>query len=83
MPWLLAKLHINSQFYCTCIYIISITYSIKLDTIKQRWSIVLYFEGSQAIISKKYCVFSLKIEFVLTNSEDTNEMLCHLDFNCL
>ena len=44
--------------------------SIKLHTIKARWSFV-HIDGSQVIIFKKYCS-SLKIHFVLANSADHN-----------
>ena len=40
---------------------------IKCDTVKSGWSIV-YIEGSQVMIFKKYCFFSLKIDFVSANS---------------
>ena len=50
-------------------------FSIKLHTIESEWSVV-YIEGSQVIISKKNIVFlSLKIDFVLANSADPDEML--------
>ena len=49
------------------------------------WSIV-YIEGSQVIIKKNDCI-SLKMDFVLENSADTNEMphyaAFHLGLNCL
>ena len=41
----------------------------------ETWSIV-YIDGSHVIISLKYCIFlSLKIDFVLANSIDPDEML--------
>ena len=60
---------------------------IKLHTIKLGWSIP-YIEGSQVIILKKIIVFlSLKIDFVLANSVDPDEMLhyaaFHLGLHCL
>ena len=51
-----------------------------------RWSVV-YIQGSQVIISKIYCIFSLKLDLVLVNCENTGEMLhdaaFHLGFHCL
>ena len=37
------------------------------------WS-VIFIEGSQVIIAKKIVLLSLKIDFVLENSEDSDEM---------
>ena len=37
--------------------------------------------GSQVIIFKKYCIFSLKIDFVLANSADPDEMPHNAAFN--
>ena len=58
----------------------------NLLTIKSRWSII-YIEGSLVIISKIYCIFSLKLDLVLVNCENTGEMLhdaaFHLGFHCL
>ena len=58
---------------------------IKFDTIKSGWSIV-YIEGSEVIISQKY-IFSVKIDFVLANSADPDEMqhytVFHLGIQCL
>ena len=34
----------------------------------------MYTEGSQVIIFKKYCIFSLKMDFVLANSGNPDEM---------
>ena len=49
-------------------------FSIKFDTVKSGWSIV-YIEESQDIISKKNIIFlSLKIDLVLANSADPDEM---------
>ena len=48
-------------------------YSIKLHTIKRGWYIV-YIEGSQVMILKKSDFFSLKIDIVLANSADPDEM---------
>ena len=61
--------------------------SIKLHAIKSGWSIV-YMEGLQFMISKKNFVFhSLKIDFVLANSADPDEMphyaAFHLGLHCL
>ena len=61
--------------------------SIKLHTIKTGWTIV-YIEGSQVIISKNNIVFlSLKIDFVLVISADSDEMphyvTFHLGLHCL
>ena len=54
-------------------------FPIKFDTVKSGWSVV-YIEGSQVIIS-------LKIDFVLANSEDPDEMphyaAIHLGLHCL
>ena len=48
----------------------------------------IYIEGSQVIISKKIFVFlSPKIDFVLANSSDPDEMMpyraFHLGLHCL
>ena len=47
---------------------------------KDRWTIV-HIEGPQVIISKKKFIFSLKIDFVLVNSADTDEMPLHAAFH--
>ena len=57
-----------------------IDYSFWFNTIKLEWSIV-YIEGSQFIISKRYCICSLKIDFVLANSADPDEMPHHAAFH--
>ena len=61
-------------------------FSIKLYTIKSRWSIVST-EGSQVIISKNYRFAFLKINVVLANSTDRDEMpqnvAFHLGLHCL
>ena len=61
-------------------------FSIGLHTIKSGWCIV-YYEGLQVIISKNLLLFSLKIHFVLANSEDPDEMphnvAFHLGLYCL
>ena len=44
-------------------------FSIKLHTIKSGWSIE-NIEGSQVIISKKYCISFSEDYFVLANSAD-------------
>ena len=47
----------------------------------------MYIEGSQVIISKKIVFLSLKIDFVLVNSADPDEMphyvAFHLGLHCL
>ena len=48
-------------------------FSIMFDTVKPGWSIV-YIEGSQVIISKNIVFLSLKIDFVLANSDGSDEM---------
>ena len=51
-------------------------FSIRFDTVRSRWSIV-YVEGPQDIISKKYCIsFSLDA-FVLANSVSPDEIPHH------
>ena len=58
----------------------------KFDTVKSGWSVV-YIEGSKAIISKKIIFLSVKINSVLTNSADPDEMqhcvAFHLGLHCL
>ena len=58
----------------------------NFDTVKSGWSIV-YIEGFQVIISKNIMFLSLKIDFVIANSADPNEMppyaAFHLDIHCL
>ena len=51
-------------------------FSIKLH----GWSIV-YIEGSQIIIFKKYCISFFEDQFVLANSAAPDEMLYHAVFN--
>ena len=55
-------------------------------TIKLGWSII-YIEGSKIIISKNTAFLSLKIDYVLANTVNPNEMLIHagfhLDIHCL
>ena len=57
-------------------------FSIKFDTVKSRWSIV-YIEGLQVIIN----FLSLKINFVLANSADPDEIphyaTFHFGLHCL
>ena len=48
-------------------------FSLKFDTVKSGWSIV-YTEGSQVIISKNIIFIFLKINFVMANSADPDEM---------
>ena len=62
-------------------------FPIKCDTVMSERSIA-YIEGSQVIISKKKKIFfSLKMNFVLANSEDLDEMqhdaTFHLGLHCL
>ena len=60
-----------------------IEFSIKLNTIKSGWSNI---EGLQIIISKNISL-SLKINFVLANGADPDEMphcvAFHLGLHCL
>ena len=44
-------------------------FSLILHTIKSGWSVV-YIDGP----TNKYCIFSLKIDFVLANSADPDKM---------
>ena len=57
-----------------------------VHTRKSEWFIV-YIEGSQFIICTKYCIFSLKFDYVFANSADPDEMLhyavFHLGLHCL
>ena len=55
-------------------------FSITLYTIKSRLSIV-YIEGSHAIVSKKILCSSMKIDFVLANSADPDEMPHYVAFH--
>ena len=48
-------------------------FSIKFVTVKSGWSIIC-IKGSQVIISKNIVFLSLKIDFVLANSADPDEM---------
>ena len=61
-------------------------FSIKLHSIKSGWFIV-YIKESQVIISKNIVFLSLKIDSVLANSADPNEMphyaAFHLGLHCL
>ena len=61
-------------------------FSIKLHTIKSGWSIV-YNEGSQVENFKNIAFLFLKIDFVLLNSADPDEMqhdaAFHLGLHCL
>ena len=52
---------------------IPMEFPVKLDTVKSGWPIV-YIEGSQAIISKNVIFLSLKIDSILANSADPDEM---------
>ena len=55
------------------------------DMVKLGWSIV-YIEGSQVMISKKYIFLTQKIDFALANSADPDEMphnvAFHLGLHC-
>ena len=55
-------------------------FPIKLDTVKLGWSIV-YIEGPQVITYKTYCIFSLKIDFVLANTADPYEIRHYAGFH--
>ena len=62
-------------------------FSIKFNIVKSGWNIV-YIEGLQVTISEKNVVFlSLKIDFVLANNANLDEMQCyaafHLGLHCL
>ena len=61
-------------------------FSIKLHIIMSEWCIV-YIVGSQVIISKNIVFLSLKIEYVIANSTDPDEMphnaAFHLGLHCL
>ena len=61
-------------------------FSIKFDIVKSGCSIV-YIEGIQVIFPKNIIFFSLKIDFVLANSADPDEMslhvAIHLGLHCL
>ena len=48
-------------------------FSIKFETFKSGWSII-YIEGSKVIFPKKCVFLSLKIDFVLANYADPDEM---------
>ena len=53
-------------------------FPIEIHAIKSGWFIV-YIEGTQVLISKKNIVFlPLKIDFVLANSADPDEILYSL-----
>ena len=56
-------------------------FPIKFDSVKSGWSII-YIEGSQVIISKKYYISS-KIDFVFENSADPDYAAFHLGLHCL
>ena len=46
----------------------------KFDTVKSGWWSIVYIDGSQVIISKNIVFLSLKMDFVLANRVDTDEM---------
>ena len=48
-------------------------FPIKFYTVKSGWSIV-YIEGSQVIISKKYCILLSEDLFTFTNNVNPDEM---------
>ena len=48
-------------------------FSIKLHTIKSGW-LIMYIEGLQVKSSQNIVFLSLKIDFVLANSADPDEM---------
>ena len=48
-------------------------FSIKFETFKSGWSII-YIEGSKVIFPKNVVFLSLKIDFVLANYADPDEM---------
>ena len=56
-------------------------FSKKLPTVKAEWSIV-YLEGLQIVVSKKYCIFFSEYLFWVANSADPDEMLL-LGLHCL
>ena len=60
-------------------------FSIKLHTIKSEWYIV-YIEGSQVLIPKYIIFLYLKINFLLANSANPDEMphdaAFHLGLHC-
>ena len=58
-------------------------FSITPHIIKSGWSVV-YIVGSQVTISEIYCTYvflSLKINFVLANSADPDEMPHYVAFH--
>ena len=61
-------------------------FSIKFDTVKPEWSIV-YIEVSQVLIYKHIVSLSMKIDYVIANSADPDEMqhtaAFHLRLHCL
>ena len=79
------KIVINFLFISLTLFV-PIEFSIKFVTVKSGWSI-LYIEGSQVIIPKNIVFFSLKIDFILANSADPDEMphyaAFHLGLLCL
>ena len=66
------------QKCCILILLAPMEFPIKIDTVKSGWSIV-YIVGSQVIIPPPPpppppFFFSLKIDFVLANTADPDEM---------
>ena len=58
-------------------------FSINFDTVKSGWYII----STEVILSKKYLFFSVKINFVLANGADPDEMphnaAFHQGLHCL
>ena len=54
-------------------------FSIKYDTVKSGWSIV-FIKGSQVTTFKKKIFLTLKINFVLANSAEPDEMTHYVAF---
>ena len=55
-------------------------FPIKFDTVYSGW-LIIYIEGPQVIIFKKYCIFSMKTDFALANSAHPDEMLHYTAFH--
>ena len=52
---------------------VPVEFPLKFDTVKSGWSIV-YFEESKVIISKNIIFLSLKVDLVLANNADPDQM---------
>ena len=77
-PWSRVK-HSTTEPLCSPLTLLKpMKFAIKFNTVTSGWSIV-YIEGLQVMI-KKTKLF-LKINFVLANSADPDEM--HLGLHCL